>query len=172
MCVCRAAAKAGKSVLQLDPAGHYGGAWAALTLHEFLSALGRTGEPDGLDAVRSDVASRLSGSCVLRSPGAALGPAAAFNIDLSPHLLYGAGPAISLLLGSGAHHYTEYKLLQGVFVKEAGSAPPQPVPSTRAEVFRDRTLSPLQKRTLMRFLKACTEALQGEGPLKVRSGAD
>jgi hypothetical protein len=39
------------------------------------------------------------------------------------------------------------------------------VPSSRAEVFRDRSLAPLQKRTLMRFLKACTDAMRGEGPL-------
>jgi RAB protein geranylgeranyltransferase component A len=33
------------------------------------------------------------------------------------------------------------------------------------QVFRDRSLSPLQKRTLMRFLKGCADALAGEGDL-------
>ena len=49
--------------------------------------------------------------------------------------------------------------------------PPPPrlrsVPSSRSEVFQDRGLSLLQKRCLMRFLKAAAEALEGEGPLKV-----
>ena len=34
---CRAAAKCGKTVLQLDQAGHYGSAWSSLTLEQFLS---------------------------------------------------------------------------------------------------------------------------------------
>jgi hypothetical protein len=42
------------------------------------------------------------------------------------------------------------------------------VPSSRSQVFQDRGLSPLQKRAVMRFLKAAGEALEGEGPLKVR----
>lgn len=42
------------------------------------------------------------------------------------------------------------------------------MPSSRAQVFKDRRLSPLQKRALMRFLKAAAEALEGQGPLKVR----
>lgn len=51
----------------------------------------------------------------------------------------------------------------------AGAARPplRSVPSSRAEVFKDRQLSPLQKRALMRFLKAAGEALEGQGPLKV-----
>lgn len=97
--------------------------------------------------------------------------------------LYGAGPLIQLLLGSGAHHYMEFKLLQGSYLLELGSggaassaadaavpAPPElrSVPSSRSAVFQDRRLSPLQKRGLMRFLKAAAEALEGQGPLKVR----
>lgn len=31
----------------------------------------------------------------------------------SAQVLYGAGPMIGLLLGAGAHHYTEFKLVQG-----------------------------------------------------------
>lgn len=52
----------------------------------------------------------------------------------------------------------------------SGSSAPRlrSVPSSRSAVFKDRQLSPLQKRSLMRFLKAAGEALEGEGPLKVR----
>jgi len=73
---------------------------------------------------------------------------------------------ISLLLGSGAHQYTEYKLLQGTVLRNVdhSSLAAQPVPSTRAEIFRDKTLSPLQKRTLMRFIKGFAEAMEGKGP--------
>lgn len=159
-------------MLQLDPAAHYGGTWAALHLDEFLSLITNShGAPNGCEpqsGIRGDVECSLKRGRILRVPGASLGPASSYNIDLSPHLLYGAGPAISLLLGSGAHHYTEYKLLQGVFMGWHGQEGLRPVPSTRSEVFKDRTLTPLQKRTLMRFLKGCSEALQGQGHLKVR----
>ena len=37
-------------------------------------------------------------------------------------------------------------------------------------MFKDRQLSPVQKRSLMRFLKAAAEALEGEGPLKASPG--
>lgn len=115
--------------------------------------------------------------------------------------MYGAGPTIQLLLGSGAHHYLEFKLVQGRWADASTaegwavtrhdapgaqasscSAPPslqgsrltwpfsssaavppsncsymlqasaggaaqlRSVPSSRADVFKDRQLSPLQVR--------------------------
>ena len=77
---------------------------------------------------------------------------------------------ISLLLGSGAHHYTEYKLVQGTLIRDPSTGVYQPVPTTRSEIFRDRTLTPLQKRTFMRFLKGCAEAMEGKGPLADKLG--
>lgn len=97
-----------------------------------------------------------------------LGQSSAYNIDIAPHVLYGAGPLIKLLLGCGAHEYTEYKLIQGNFIGISNHTKEhhQPmdiafdqVPSTRAEIFRSTSLSLLEKRSLMRFLKACTEAI-------------
>ena len=41
------------------------------------------------------------------------------------------------------------------------------VPASRADIFKDRSLSPSDKRILMRFLKNTVDALNGEGPLKV-----
>lgn len=152
----------------MDPADHYGGAWASLHLDEFVAAVEAQPEVETTNAcvIPSDVDVRVQKGRIMRYEGAQLGSSTAYNIDVSPHLLYGAGPMISLLIGSGAHHYTEYKLLQGVFVSNS-QGDFQLVPSTRAEIFRDRTLSPLQKRTLMRFLKASSEAMQAQGPLKV-----
>lgn len=149
-------------MLQVDPAAHYGGPWASLHLDELRAALGAAGAAQ--PPLGDECAGALRGGRVREAPGAALGAPGAFVIDLSPHLLYGAGPAISLLLGSGAHHYTEYKLVQGTFLAEAGGTL-LPVPSTRAEVFRDASLAPLQKRALMRFFKGCSEGLEGAGPL-------
>ena len=45
------------------------------------------------------------------------------------------------------------------------------VPASRSDVFRDRSLAPVEKRALMRFLKATVDAISGGGELKVRPGA-
>ena len=41
------------------------------------------------------------------------------------------------------------------------------MPATKADVFSSRALSGSDKRSLMRFLSACTSAEQGQGHLKV-----
>lgn len=97
-------------MLQLDPGACYGGAWATLHLDELLAALG-SGPPHTPDGLSPPL--RLSPGRVLRRPGAALGPSRDYNLDLAAKVLFGAGGMISLLLGSGAHHYTEFKLVQG-----------------------------------------------------------
>ncbi len=140
-------------MLQVDPAAHYGGPWASLRLDELRAALDRAVASEA--PLGDECAGALRSGRIIEAPNAQLSPPGAYVIDLSPHLLYGAGPAISLLLGSGAHHYTEYKLLQGTFLLE-GDGTLAPVPSTRSEVFRDRSLAPLQKRALMRFIKGCS----------------
>lgn len=43
----------------------------------------------------------------------------------------------------------------------------RPVPASRSEVFKDRSLGLAQKRAFMKFLKGCAEALEGAGPLQV-----
>ncbi|PRW45613.1 rab s geranylgeranyltransferase component A 2 [Chlorella sorokiniana] len=205
--VAAAAAKAGRSVLQLDPCAHYGGAWASLRLNELETLLQPAGDTaaaaaaeangsglvaDGAasssgssdagadaaerqaEAAAAAAAAGIAGAEVWRRPGAELGAVQQYSLDLAPKVMYGAGPTIHLLLGSGAHHYLEFKLVQGSYMLETPPAGANPsaaaqmrsVPSSRADVFKDRQLSPLQKRSLMRFLKAAAEALEGEGPLK------
>ena len=46
----------------------------------------------------------------------------------------------------------------------------RPVPGSRSEVFQDKELTLVQKRALMRFLKATAEAMEGAGPLQVTLG--
>ncbi|GAB4822847.1 hypothetical protein N2152v2_009893 [Parachlorella kessleri] len=168
--VAAAAAKAGKSVLQLDAAGTYGGNWTSLSLQDFLATLGAAKSADEPAAAtgpfRGCSTVAISGAAVLECPGLgdSLGPSSQYNIDLSPKVLYGAGPLIDLLLGSGAHNYTEFKLVQGSYLLEGQVL--RPVPATRSEVFKDRSLSLAQKRALMKFLKACSEALAEQGPLQ------
>lgn len=43
------------------------------------------------------------------------------------------------------------------------------VPASRADIFRDRSLSPADKRALMRFLHSSGQLLQQAGPLQVHA---
>ena len=156
----RAAAKAGHSVLQLDPAGHYGGAWASLRLGELADLLqeaaGCADGPTAEGGAGGAAAAGITGAAVWQRPGAELGPGGQYSCDLAPkvgcgaelrrglaagarhcscarcapvaaalpslprpcppcrvQVLYGSGRLIELLLGSGSHHYLEFKLVQG-----------------------------------------------------------
>lgn len=167
--VAAAAAKAGRSVLQIDPADHYGGAWASHHLDELLALLaasGGAGEDNGplAGTAAAARAAGLRGAALYQASGAELGPSHQYNIDLAPKVAFGAGPLIDLLLGCGAQNYLEFKLVQGSYMLVGGQL--RPVPSSRAEVFKGRSLGLLQKRCLMRFLKATAEAMEGAGPLQ------
>lgn len=95
----RAAAFRGKSVLQLDKSSHYGGRWSTLDLKAFLKAVDsssygivRPAEPHSWAIDPTD----LHGT---------------YAIDLAPSIMFGAGSMVDALLTSGAHHCTEFKLL-------------------------------------------------------------
>ena len=77
-----------------------------------------------------------------------------FIFDLSPKLLYGAGPTIDMLLGSGAHWYTEFKLVEGRYIWDDARASFVPIAASKAEIFKDSSLSLPQKYALMRILKS------------------
>ncbi len=154
-----AAAKAGRSVLQLDAGAHYGGAWATLRLDELLAELAAA----SAGAPAAGFAAPLAAPRAWRAPGAGLGAPRCFAADLAPRALYGGGGGVRLLLGAGAHHHAEFKLVRGAWLSEGGAL--LAVPASRAEVFRDASLAPLQKRALTRLLRACAEALAGRGAL-------
>eukprot|EP00775_Hariotina_reticulata_P011353 gene11353-11502_t len=70
-------------------------------------------------------------------------------IDQAPRVMYQDELLVQLLVTSRAHHYLEFKLVEG-----------------RADLFSDKLLSLSDKRSLGRFLSACVEAQQGYGRLK------
>ena len=85
-----AAAKAGHSVLQLDSSSHYGGAWASLRLDELRrllegAARGGSGGGAGGDSAAAEAeAAGVSVAEVWQRPGADLGPASGYCLDLAP----------------------------------------------------------------------------------------
>eukprot|EP00898_Chlorokybus_atmophyticus_P002211 jgi/Chlat1/2991/Chrsp2S04714 len=85
-----------------------------------------------------------------------LGPSRAYSIDLAgPKLALSAGASVDVLVRSGAHQYLEFKAVEGTHLWTANGL--QPVPASRADVFKDRSLSAVEKRHLMRFLKTSAQ---------------
>lgn len=74
-----------------------------------------------------------------------------FAISLSPSLIPSIGPAISSLVSSGVARYGGYRLLESVGVYDS-SGVVKPVPGSREDVFKNKDISLVDKRRLMRFL--------------------
>ncbi|EIE25039.1 FAD/NAD(P)-binding domain-containing protein [Coccomyxa subellipsoidea C-169] len=98
---------------------------------------------------------------VHRWNGAELGPSREYNIDLAPRVVHCAGSLINALLDAGAQNYLEFKLLQQSYVWREGRY--VRVPASRADIFKDRSLSPLDKRALMRFLQNAQQSFLAQG---------
>ena len=86
-----------------------------------------------------------------------------FCLDRSgPRLALGADAFVDLLVKSGAHKYVEFKALDATNIhKRDGKF--AAVPASRAEVFRDKTLSLGEKRALMRVLKHVVRVAERDG---------
>lgn len=125
----------GKTVLQIDPSDHYGERWATVsydTIVDRAAAIGRDVCTVGSVDTSTDM------TC--------------FLFDLNPKMAYADGPLISLLLESGAHNYTEFSLAKLVVWSSDANAF-VPIAASRAEIFRDTSLTLKQKNTLMKMIR-------------------
>lgn len=114
------------------------------------ATVGNEGGTGGWVARYSDVE-------VYCSPGADLGAVREYSIDLAHKAVYCTGRFIDLLVASGVHKYLEFKLLASSYIYSRASGKLLPVPASRSDIFQNKTLGPLDKRALMRFIKACTD---------------
>eukprot|EP00003_Mantamonas_plastica_P009561 TRINITY_DN1892_c0_g2_i1.p1 TRINITY_DN1892_c0_g2~~TRINITY_DN1892_c0_g2_i1.p1 ORF type:complete len:407 (-),score=110.23 TRINITY_DN1892_c0_g2_i1:96-1316(-) len=78
-----------------------------------------------------------------------------YQIDMSCKVAFSRGDMISLLITSGVGRYLEFKVIDNSFMVTDGSM--QQVPASKADVFQDTTIKPMDKRRLMKFLHFCTE---------------
>lgn len=159
--VAAAASRSGAKVVHVDGNPFYGGVDATLPLVHaaelFAAALaaGQVGALGGRLRVHA-----LAGSCAVLP--ARLAPAARrVQIDLRPRVTLARGDATELLVASGVARYLDYRALDGAFVAPQGG-PPARVPASKGDVFLSRDLSLLDKRRLMKFLAAASDAAQAE----------
>jgi RAB protein geranylgeranyltransferase component A len=131
-------------VLHLDANEYYGSRHASLTLDELVEwsqSHGATCSPSTLPDSLKELSRR-------------------YAISLFPALLPSVGPLIDKLIQSDVGKYVTFRILSGVFVANSAAASTEvdgrvefkAVPASKEAVFKDKTISLLDKRKLMKFL--------------------
>ncbi|ODN76789.1 hypothetical protein L202_05390 [Cryptococcus amylolentus CBS 6039] len=142
-----ALAKAGKTVLHLDPNDYYGGDQASLTLDELSEWIKRqpeTGQAEGVVAYSNASATALT--------PALEADRRRYSLSLFPALIPSRGRLIETLISSDVGKYVSFKLLDSVSIWNQEQGAPQRVPGSKEDVFKDKSVTLLDKRKLMKFL--------------------
>ncbi|KAJ3852938.1 FAD/NAD-P-binding domain-containing protein [Lentinula lateritia] len=134
-----ALAKAGFKVAHLDENVYYGGDEASLSLDEYIDW-----------ATQSKTSTQFSSFSSL-SPSDTLPNSRQYSISLSPSVIPATGPLISSLVASGVSRYGGFRLVEHVAVYSSHHKV-KTVPGSKEDIFKDKTISLLDKRRLMRFL--------------------
>ncbi|WVQ74521.1 hypothetical protein IAR50_004122 [Cryptococcus sp. DSM 104548] len=142
-----ALAKAGKSVLHLDPNDYYGGEQASLTLDELSEWVKR----------QTETAPSHGALTYLNTSATALTPALEadrrrYSLSLFPALIPSRGSLIDTLISSDVSKYVSFKLLDSVSIWNQEQGVARRVPGSKEDVFKDKSVALLDKRKLMKFL--------------------
>ncbi|KAJ7077916.1 FAD/NAD(P)-binding domain-containing protein [Mycena belliarum] len=130
-----ALAKAGFKLAHIDRNPYYGAAEASLSFDELIQWQD-TPNPGFSSFSRS---------------GDTIEQARAYSISLSPSLIPSTGPLIDALVASGVAKYGGFRLIERVCVYDVSGAV-KPVPGSKEDIFKNKEISLVDKRRLMRFL--------------------
>lgn len=146
-------AKAGYKIAHIDPNPYYGASEASLTVEEFLQWGNST-------------SSDISFECQSASP---FPQSRQYSISLCPSIIAATGPLISSLVGSGVARYGGFRLVEsvGVYSKDGSISP---VPGSKEDVFRNKAISLVDKRRLMRFLMFALQTEDFETAKELQEG--
>ncbi|KAG8900348.1 Rab proteins geranylgeranyltransferase component A [Tulasnella sp. 403] len=167
-----ALAKAGKKVLHLDENEYYGGDFASLSITELMGwASARSNTPpdpttrpsEYLLRQRQQFSSISYSFPTTEASGGQTDPALIsesrqYSISLTPTIIPATGPIIAALIGSGVSRYGGFCLLGPIGICAPAESPNptdfelKRVPSSKEDVFKDRGMSLIEKRKLMKFL--------------------
>ncbi|CAL1701889.1 unnamed protein product [Somion occarium] len=155
-----ALSKAGFKVGHFDANPYYGGDDASLTvddLRDWAESRKKNTNTVYLEAQRQRFSSiSLTSSNVPRSR--------TFSISLSPTIIPSVGPLVDSLVASGVSRYGGFKLLESIAVFDQPSKV-KPVPTSKEDVFKNKELSLVDKRRLMRFLLFAAGEFEGSNEL-------
>lgn len=189
----RALAKAGKSVLHLDPNQYYGGEQASLTLDELQEWYQERSStsPDPEVTSSSQAGSSGSSSQGTYHPSqrkrytqpstsepdeSLLANKRRYALSLFPAVLPSRGSLITTLINSGVSKYVSFRLLDSVSLYEpvqgaeaeagVGTGKVRRVPGSKEQVFKDKQISLMEKRRLMKFLMFAVGEFENDQLLK------
>lgn len=150
----RALAKAGKTVLHIDPNDYYGSDQASLTLDELITWSGRHGA-SSLSSISYPQYSYASTSSINPSLEK---DKRRYALSLFPAVLPSRGELIDTLITSDVSKYVSFRLLDTIAIwvddpesQEVGGTLRR-VPGSKEAVFKDKSVSLMDKRRLMKFL--------------------
>ncbi|KAJ3931852.1 MAG: FAD/NAD-P-binding domain-containing protein [Lentinula lateritia] len=149
-----ALAKAGFKVAHLDENVYYGGDEASLSLDEYIDW-----------ATQPKTSTQISSFSSL-SPSDTLPNSRQYSISLSPSVIPATGPLISSLVASGVSRYGGFRLVEHVAVYSSDHKV-ETVPGSKEDIFKDKTISLLDKRRLMRFLVFASGDEEFEGRVEL-----
>ncbi|XP_048444117.1 rab escort protein 1 [Pyrus x bretschneideri] len=171
--IAAAASASGKTVLHLDRNHFYGSQFASLQLDELTSFIkshatppstivGTSSTSSSLDYTALDVTLRSVYSNIKTAnyaPEILANQFSKFLIDLGgPRVLFCADKAIDLIVKSGVGSYLSFKSIDVSFIcDESGRL--SSVPDSRSAIFKDKSLSLIEKNQLMRFFKLVQQHL-------------
>ncbi|KAJ7273370.1 GDP dissociation inhibitor-domain-containing protein [Mycena rebaudengoi] len=144
-----ALSKAGFKVAHIDQNSYYGGGEASLSFEELIQWQNRP---------------RLGFSSFSRS-GDTIEQARTYSLSLSPSLIPSTGPLIESLVASGVARYGGFRLIERVCVYDA-SGVVKPVPGSKEDIFKNKDISLVDKRRLMRFLMFAAGEFEGKKELE------
>ena len=181
----RALAKAGKSVLHLDPNEYYGGEQASLTLDELQEWCQRRSSPSANPDLSSDIdfgpststststnayhqnQRRLYTDCTTSEPDTSLlANKRRYALSLFPAILPSRGSLITTLINSGVSKYVSFRLLDSVSLYDEATKTARRVPGSKESVFKDKEISLMEKRRLMKFLMFAVGQFEDDPLLK------
>ncbi|RFN46870.1 hypothetical protein FIE12Z_8899 [Fusarium flagelliforme] len=144
-----ALSRSGKNILHVDPNPFYGGSEAAFSLQE---------ADEWAEKNRSADASRLFSAAEAKRDEDALGSARAYSLALAPQLIHTRSKLVTQLVDSKAFRQIEFLAVGSFYIYQ-----PSPdsttvpslsrIPSTREDVFANKSIPARSKRSLMKFLK-------------------
>lgn len=142
-----ALSKAGFQVAHLDVNAYYGGNEASLTIDELLQW---ADEHTGPTSSAFLAAQRARFTSISRS--SSIPPQSRqYSLSLAPSIIPSTGPLIDALIASGVSRYGGFKLLETVAIYDCPGQV-KSVPGSKEAIFKNKSISLLDKRRLMRFL--------------------
>ncbi|KAF5612998.1 rab geranylgeranyl transferase component A [Fusarium subglutinans] len=148
-----ALSRSGKNILHVDPNDFYGGSEAAFSLQEI---------DEWAEKNRLTDPSRLFSSAEVKRDADALGAPRSYSLALAPQLIHSRSKLVTQLVDSKAFRQIEFLAVGSFYIfqppSDSSSKPSlSRIPSTREDVFSDKSIPARSKRSLMKFLKFVLE---------------